>query len=109
VLLVDAAGGDNTFRLVVRDNLLPAFADAKAVPLPAGVAAPGRMRAFSLERLGRAMPQVQVLACGKGYLVVSPLDLTHALLGTSTWAVDGYTPEAAQAFLKDLVAWADHP
>jgi hypothetical protein len=110
MLLIDACGGDNNFKLSVREKLLPvAFAAAKATPLPAPLSIPMRLRPFSVSRQGAvAASQIQLLSLGKGYVVFSPLDLTNALLGTNTWGVDGYQPASAQAFLKNLIQWAEH-
>jgi len=109
VLLIDACGGDNDFKLSVRDKLIPvAFAGAKAAPLPPSLAMPMRLRPFSVARPGNAAPRIQLLSFGKGYVVFSPLDLTNALLGTNTWGIDGYQPASAQAFLKNLIEWAEH-
>jgi len=57
VLLIDACGGDNDFKLSVRDKLIPvAFAGAKAAPLPPSLAMPMRLRPFSVARPGNAAP-----------------------------------------------------
>jgi len=109
ILVIDPCGGDNDFKLSIRENLLPnAFAGAKAVPLPPELSRPMKLRPYSLERLGGSVPQIQLFALGKGYIVLSPLDLTVALLGTHTWAIDGYQGESAEGFLKDLVNWSQH-
>ena len=109
ILLIDPCGGDNEFKLAVRDVLLPkAFAGAKSIPLSRELAMPMKLRPYSLERLGGALPQIQLLSIEKGYVVVSPLDLTHALLGTNTWGIDGYQPASAQTFLAKLILWSEH-
>jgi hypothetical protein len=109
LLIIDACGGDTAFRLSVRDSLLPqAFPQAAPAPMPAGLSIPMKVRPFSLEHLKGVEPQIEFRSFGEGHVVFSPLDLTHALLGTNTWGIDGYRPESAQAFLKNLIQWSGH-
>jgi hypothetical protein len=105
VLLIDACGGDNAFRLSVRETLIPvAFAGAKQTPLPKELSGPMRLRPFSLSQPGRAgAGTIEMRTLGKGSVVFSPQDLTNALLGTNTWGVDGFEPASALGFVKNLV------
>jgi uncharacterized protein DUF4159 len=107
VLLIDACGGDNAFRLSVREGLLPVgFGSAKEMPLPNELSGAMRMRAYSLGRGARGAEGIEMRSLGKGWVVFSPVDLTNAMLGTNTWGVDGYEPESALGFVKRVVQWA---
>ena len=48
----------------------------------------------------------EVLAAGKGHVVLTSFDLTTGLLGTGTWGVIGYDPGYAEAFAGNLGFWA---
>ena len=52
------------------------------------------------------VPLVEI-TFGKGRVILSRLDLTTALLGTNPWAVNGYSPEYAQAFIKNILLWTE--
>jgi len=119
VLLIDATGGENDFTQSIRAGLIRgAFADAQRQPLPLdhplykgltpGTAnsSPLRLRPYAVERLGQLAPDIQLFKLGKGYIVFSALDLTSGLLGTNTWCINGYQPESAQTFARNLVVWA---
>jgi hypothetical protein len=120
VLLVDPCGGDNTFRLAIREALLDRItkdATPTAIlpnsPLLRDVsggqgAIPLRVRPFTVDRYGKAATGIEVLSLGKGAIVISPRDLTFGLLGVQTWGVDGYQPEAAQVFMRNVVQWASN-
>ena len=117
VLLVDPCGGDNTFRLAVREALLDRISNSATPmailpgsPLLRDVsggpgAIPLRVRPYTVDRYGNAITGIEVLSLGKGAIVVSPRDLTFGLLGVQTWGVDGYQPEAAQVFVRNLIQW----
>ena len=118
VLVVDPCGGDNIFRIAIRETLLDRLtSDAKPMAimpdsllLKGITGGPGpiplRVRSFTADKFGIALAGVQVLTLGKGAIIVSPRDLTFGLLGVQTWGVDGYQPESAQTFMRNLVEWA---
>jgi hypothetical protein len=43
---------------------------------------------------------------GKGWVIVSRIDLTSGLLGTSTWGVVGFSPDYAKGIVKNILLWA---
>jgi hypothetical protein len=117
VLLVDSCGGLQAFADSVRDDLLAkAFPGAKGEkvtgdhPLlkPAGEkeALAPKLRPFAAEAFKDSPPELTVISAGKGSVVVSPIDLTSGLLGTSTWAIAGYEPATAQALVRNVLLWA---
>jgi hypothetical protein len=69
-------------------------------------AIPLRPRRYTIEKFGNAVGTIEVMTLGKGAIVVSPRDLTFGLLNVQTWGVDGYRPEAAQTFMRNLIEWA---
>ena len=118
VLLIDACGGKNAFADSVRDGLAPrAFPNSRPEPIPPGhplsrgSAAEGtgpsplRLRPYAIERLGRPQP-ISLIHFGKGYVLLSSLDLISGLLGTDTWGILGYDPAIVQQFAMNLVDWA---
>ena len=116
-LLIDACGGSAPFFESVRDDLLArAFAGTapEALPKdhpvfkPAGEAeaVPARARPYAVERYPTGVPELKVLAAGKGHVVVSELDLTSGLLGTNTWGIAGYDPKSSQTLVRNLLLWA---
>ena len=67
-----------------------------------------RLRPFAVESLkeaGAGAGAIQTVACGKGHVVLLPLDLTSGLLGTETWGIAGYEPAYAQDLLKNVIFW----
>jgi hypothetical protein len=66
-----------------------------------------RLRPYATDKLGNANPTLTLLKLGKGYVLISQLDLTTALLGTNTWGILGYDPSSAQHLLKNLLIWAE--
>jgi hypothetical protein len=117
VLLVDACGGSSTFYEGVRDGLLEkAFpgqkpqklAENHPILVPAGekeLLVP-KLRAYTAEALKDGAPGLGLMQAGKGYVVVSPLDLTEGLIGANTWGVVGYDPATAQAIVRNVLLWA---
>ena len=118
VLLVDPCGGDNTFRMASRESLLLRLTqDAKPMAIaPDSIllrniaGGPGpiplRVRRYTLEKYGNALAGIEMMTLGKGAIVICPRDITFGLLGVQTWGVDGYRPEAAQMFVRNLLEWA---
>ena len=49
---------------------------------------------------------VQSAAVGRGRVLFCPGDVTTGLLGTATWGVDGYDPDAAYALARNALLWA---
>ena len=121
VLLIDACGGSADFAISVKQSLLDkAFPSAslqevgRTHPL---VVAGGfgaedlsnpvyRPYARDLAR-GGTPPVLQFLSAGGGQVVLSRLDLTTGLLGTTMFGINGYDPLYAAALVKNAVLWAD--
>ncbi len=117
-LLVDADGGDAGFVKSVHDQLLPAAFGSNSSGLPGDhpiLAGLGpcmtplpkpRLRSFAIEQFGLGHPPgVQSLTLGAGTVLVSDLDLTTALLHSSTYGILGYTPDYADALYKNAILW----
>ena len=118
VLLVDACGGSVPFASSVRDGLLDrAFpkADWQRLsvddPILSGLLDGGRrcdlrLRPDAAERAGTPSLPIQSLVVGRGRVLFSPVDLTTGMLGTNTFGVDGYTPEAVDALVNNVLLWS---
>jgi hypothetical protein len=117
VLLIDACGGSTAFAESVQNDLLSkAFPGVDPQPLPpdhpllkaAGENEPlmPKFRPFTGELFKDSEPKLKLLTAGKGFVAVTPLDLTSGLLGTSTWGIAGYEPASAQAVVRNLLLWA---
>ena len=50
-------------------------------------------------------PGVQYLTFGAGTVIVSDLDVTTALVHTTTFGILGYTPEYADGLYKNAILW----
>jgi hypothetical protein len=118
VLLIDACGGSARFAGSVDADLLPhAFPDALAGELPADHpinvgTAPGmspldlRLRPFAADLAGTKRVRIRWLAVGRGTVLYSPVDVTTGLLGTNTWAVNGFEPQAAYGLVRNALLYA---
>ena len=118
ILLIDAAGGSVPFAQSARGGLLEkAFGESPLQNLKSDdptlqATFPGmtpvslRLRRYLAEKLGQPSEPLQQLIAGRGRLVFSDYDLTTALLGTATYAIDGYTPESATSLLDNLALFA---
>lgn len=120
VLLIDAAGGYNAFADSVRDKLLPqAFPDLKLQyaestdpPLVGGQPEVAddlhklNVEMYVSEKRAGRSTRLQVGRCSKGWVIFSPMDITHGLLGMHTWGVMGYTPETCKGIVKNILVWA---
>lgn len=118
VLLIDPCGGSPAFAASIKTGLLAtAFADKQLAPLPTThpvIAGKGegvtnivkpQVRPYVFKTLGQKFPPLQILEVGKGALVMSELDLTSGLLGTTTLGIVGYDPAYAHAFVRNLILW----
>ena len=117
LLLIDACGGSRAFHESARDTLLDkAFPGVKPESIPAdhpllrpvGATEPLvlKPRPYVAEALPDGAASVQLIKAGKGCVVVSQLDLTSGLLGTHTWGVVGYEPEACSQFLHNALLYS---
>jgi hypothetical protein len=120
VLFIDSCGGGKEFLSNVRSQLIDKLSPtAPPEPLPGNhiviqggepgmeKAAPLRVRAFATESLaGATPPPIQFLQLGDGVIIISQLDVTSGLLGTSTWGIVGYQPSVSQAFMRNVVFWS---
>ncbi len=118
VLFIDACGGSTAFVDSATGMLAKAFPDTKLQPLApahpllhsttpgmAEFAAP-ILRPYAKQTLGQKVPPILSLTSGKGTVILCPLDVSTALLGTSTYPILGYSPDYAQSLLKNAVLWA---
>jgi hypothetical protein len=117
VLLIDTCGGPSPFVESADALLAAAFPDAAPQVLQANhplllAGNPGtqdvsqrRLRQDTALRLGRTAGNLHIVACGKGHVLIAPLDITSGLLGTNTTGILGYDPAYTQALVKNLVFW----
>lgn len=119
VLMIDACGGSTDFAKSVETTLLPAaFPGSTLQPIPdnhplliasrtgANDLVKPTLRSFANQNGGKSLP-IQVMACGKGWVIYSRLDLTTGLLGTQSWGILGFDPAYSQALMKNAVLWAE--
>jgi len=117
VLLVDACGGAQAFNDSVRDALLgKAFPGVTGEKLPQDhpILRPAgekdsltpKVRAFVADASKDAGAGLSLIKAGKGFVVVSPLDVTTGLVGANAWGVAGYEPTSAQAIVRNVLLWA---
>jgi hypothetical protein len=118
-LVIDSTGGDKEFARSVRESLLPsAFGGVAPTGMPLEhpiLAGTGdcmtplpkpRLRKYAVEQLGMGNPPgVQYLTYGSGTVIVSDLDLSTALLHSSTYGILGYTPDYADGLMKNAILW----
>ena len=65
-----------------------------------------RCEASPIKTSGKDLP-IETIACGKGWVIFSRLDLTTGLLGTQSWGILGFDPAYSQALVKNAVLWAE--
>ena len=117
VLLVDACGGSEPAVVGTGDLLAAAFPGLPLADLPAdhpiltgtGPALPPastRLRPYAANRRGRKEQPLRFAAVGRGAVLFTSADLTTGLLGSGTWAVEGYTPDAATGLVRNALFWA---
>jgi hypothetical protein len=117
ILLIDPCGGSQPFSESVRESLLDmAFPGAKPERVPANhplirdagkaEALTPRPRPYVAEATPNAAPELRLVNAGKGFVVVSPLDLTSGLLGTNTWGIAGYDPDSAAQLMRNALLWS---
>lgn len=112
VLLIDACGGQQAFAQSEAPLLAAAFDSATPMPLDPSHPllrhdAPGMMELPQvLTRPPGVTPQPPaIVKFGRGHVIVTPLDLTCALLDTQTQGITGYRPSYAELFCKNLLFW----
>lgn len=119
LLLLDPAGGSQDLALALqRDIAQAAFPDQAPREVNAkdqfiGGTGAGMvnlikplMRVYAVEQLGNNLPAMQVMPVGRGWIVISKLDLVSGLLGSNTWGIVGYDPNYAQPLMKNLILYA---
>lgn len=118
VLLIDACGGSSAFAQSIRADVLPrAFPDAALKLLPPDdpiltgtgegmTRVSPRLRPRAAELLGTLAVPLEILRQEKGALIFSGVDLTTALLGTSSYSVIGCEPESAVPLCRNIVLLA---
>jgi hypothetical protein len=119
LLLIDPCGGSYDLAIAMqRDIVQAAFPDQQPRDVNetdqffagtgAGMDDLSRplMRVYAVEQLENKAPPMQVLPVGKGWIVISRLDLISGLLGSNTWGILGYDPNYAQAMMKNLILYA---
>jgi hypothetical protein len=118
VLLIDPCGGSREFTESINKSLVPKlFPSANPAPLPENhplLAGGGegmrnlskpQLRPYAIEARGSTAGQLMSFQAGAGVVVISDLDITSGLLGTSTWGIAGYQPAYAQDLVKNLILW----
>jgi hypothetical protein len=117
VVLVDTCGGAGPFDNGVRALLSAAF--PTNYPSTIGpnhpllnAGRPGmneilrpRLRPYTVERLGGQAGALGLVRAGRGHVVVTNLDVTTGLLGTGTWGILGYEPDACMALMENAIFW----
>ena len=63
------------------------------------------VRPYTLEAIGAVTPYLDIVTLGDGDIIISDLDLTSGLLGSTTWGIAGYSPDYAQALIKNIILW----
>jgi hypothetical protein len=64
------------------------------------------MRVYAVEQLENKLPSMQIMPAGKGWIVISKLDLVSGLLDTNTWGILGYDRTYAQPLMKNMLLYA---
>ena len=116
VLLIDACGG-STEAATTMSAVAEAVAGGPLAPLPtthrilaggpAGMSpVDAKLRPFAADLRGRRMWPVKSAVVGRGLVLFADVDVTTGLLGTNTWGVDGYDPDAATALAANALLWA---
>jgi hypothetical protein len=117
-LLIDACGGSSAFTKSMLVDVLPhAFPQNTLSTMKSDhpiIAGSGdgmtpltlRLRPYQSETTGSTTAPVQFFNLGKGIVIFSPVDVTTALLGTNTWPINGYEPDAAFDLLNNIFLFA---
>ena len=63
------------------------------------------IRPYVFTRLGDKYTRPSMIESGNGAVIVSDLDITSGLLGTSTYGIAGYEPKYASSFVTNLILW----
>jgi len=119
ILFTDPCGGSPEVAQSIRQNVLArAFPDKEAIVLPTNESlvaggSPGMVslikpaiRPYVFTRLGDKYTRPSMIESGHGAAIVSDLDITSGLLGTSTYGIAGYEPKYASSFVTNLILWA---
>lgn len=119
LLLLDPAGGSADLALALgRDIAQAAFPDQMVRDVNAsdqfiGGTGAGMvnltkplLRVYAVEQLSDDLPTMQIMPVGRGWIVISKLDLVSGLLGSNTWGIMGYDPNYAQPLMKNLILFA---
>jgi hypothetical protein len=123
VLLFENAGGRGEFSKAVLDMLAAELSDQPARPLSlqsdlvTGKRFQGYdvsradYRSFTVLRSGRFRgPRLQAVSFeGEPRILVSGEDLTMGMLDQPVWGVYGYSSQAAQQLMTNLVLWSQQP
>jgi hypothetical protein len=117
-LLIDPCGGNRALAQQLRSNVVMKIVPTAKPQMIRGDHAilnghgkgmddlsKPRVRPFTLEVIGAVTPYFDIVPAGDGAIIITDLDLTSGLLGTTTWGIAGYEPDYASAFLKNLILW----
>jgi len=120
VLLVDLCGGSGPFDKSLESSLYfksfnstPSHVMSPSHPL---LTASGDgmddlskpvLRQYAVDLLGRSngLGLPEEIVAGKGHVILTSLDFTTGLLGTTTWGILGYEPGYAQSLVKNTILW----
>lgn len=116
VLLIDACGGSTAFADSARDLVRRAFPGSTPAIVGAGHPLMGHGQAWMSD-----IPEVLTrgdtsksagltsINAGKGMVLLTDLDLSTGLLGTTVSGVKGYEPMVAEKLVRNAVIWAVWP
>jgi hypothetical protein len=62
-------------------------------------------RPYVFSVMGQKFTQPSLLESGNGAVIVSDLDITSGLLGTSTLGIIGYDPKYCESFVSNMILW----
>lgn len=119
VLLIDPCGGKRELAQALRNNVVVRIDPTAKPQMIRGehslldgrgkgmsVLSKPAVRPFTIEANGAVTPYFDLVNLGEGAIIISDLDLTSGLLGSTTWGIAGYTPDYALAFIKNAVLWS---
>jgi len=113
VLLIDSCGGMAGFASSQKGLLAALSPGAEATPIPPthplvngnGPCMDKLPRPLSRQP-GPDLDPPGIVSLGRGHIIVTPLDLTNALLDCRALGMSGYHPKYALPFVKNMLLWA---
>jgi hypothetical protein len=110
ILLIDACGGSEPFDRSIRQKLLPkAFAEASLKPVPDSHPLMDGVDRTRTRGGGNDSHGLELLAFGRGAVILSDLDLSSGLVGSQSVSIRGYEPQTADRIVRNVIAWSIWP